>query len=254
MQRGVTGLCQLTSRMLWSAKCCTAASNDSGSTLPWCCVLLSGSLFGVTDCCSRPGFGSGFVLGCDRTTTTTLSPSRAVLSSKAAWDHAEGLSKLRHWAPPEAAILSFLCWGCCIHLLTQVTSPKHPQGAQQFFRTVTAMESKGRKGKGLAFLGSLSSSSEACLATPMQMESVNKCPQGLFWGYHTCGRCSPDTGWILYCCWSRGQKSVCSECLTTCPFQQVPLGTGSGEAVVIHCCWVPHPIVESWLCTFQAQR
>lgn len=107
------------------------------------------------------GLCSGIVLGHDRITPTTLLPSRAVLSSAAAWDRAEGLSKLRHSGPLEAAvILCFLCWGCCIHLLTQVTSPKHPQAAQQFFRTIPAMEGKGRKGKDLSFSGSLSSSSE----------------------------------------------------------------------------------------------
>lgn len=34
-----------------------------------------------------------------------------------------------------------------------------------------------------------------------------------------------------------GDRSLCAvTCLTT--FQQVPLDPGSGEAVVIHCCWV----------------
>lgn len=188
MQRGVIGLCQLTAIMLWSAKCCIAASKDMGSTLPWCCMCCSlvpclESLIVAAD----QGPCSGTVLGYDRTTTTLL-PSRAVLSSTAAWDPAEGLSKLRHWGSPEAAILCFLCCGCCIHLLPKwfPKSTKHPQGAQQFFRTILLWKTKAGRVSILLSQEFFAvpqrwQKSVECLAIPMQMESVNKCPQGLFW-------------------------------------------------------------------------
>lgn len=114
------------------------------------------------------------------------------------------------WGPPETGILCYLCWSCCIDLLPQASSPKlpvlagsHPWGAQQPFRTTSAMEGRGRKIKDPAFSGGLSNSSEernrrqraaVCLAIPMQMDSLNKCLLGLLLGWHMCGRCNPTTG------------------------------------------------------------
>lgn len=117
MQRGAMRLCQLTFKMPWSAKCCFKRCQFNTAMV--LCVLLSGSLLRVPDCCCIPGALFWYRAGMWQKHNHHTAPQqqRGITA-------AEGLSKLRHWDPPEAALL--LCWGCCIHLLPQVISPKHP--------------------------------------------------------------------------------------------------------------------------------
>lgn len=160
MQRGVIGLCQLTAIMLWSAKCCIAASKDMGSTLPWCCMCCSlvpclESLIVAAD----QGPCSGTVLGYDRTTTAPQQGRAELNSSMGSCWRAFQTEALRFsWG--SNSVLSLLR---LLHpSLTQVISQKHqaPTGCSAVLQNYTALEDKGRKGKYLAFSGILCSSSE----------------------------------------------------------------------------------------------
>lgn len=124
-------------------------------------VLLSGSLFGVTDCCCRPGALFWYRAWIwQNHHHTAPQQGRAELNSSmgSCWRAFQTEALRFSWG--SNSVLSLLR---LLHpSLTQVISQKHqaPTGCSAVLQNYTALEDKGRKGKYLAFSGILCSSSE----------------------------------------------------------------------------------------------